>query len=272
MGAYCLALAGLTTISSHPKCGAKRSRPPMLISESRTYKLAKATLLAVLIAVTPVVAHLRGQTKPLPTAEKKEDPLAVLYKAAEKSLEEKKYKDALAQYEDLEKQATNVEDKLKAVVSFRKASCLYLMRDWSKAEAELTAFLTKYPRGTDDFFDNDNRRGVAELTLIEVLSSQAKWDAALARLEKIRSNNLARPEDRVNAFTLSAKIIADRVKNEPDDVKKAAYAQAIALLKQATAAGINTPERREAAYKLVELYTKLGLTKEAAQLKSEIDA
>jgi tetratricopeptide (TPR) repeat protein len=244
----------------------------MLISESRTYKLAKATLLAVLIAVTPVVAHLRGQTKPLPTAEKKEDPLAVLYKAAEKSLEEKKYKDALAQYEDLEKQATNVEDKLKAVVSFRKASCLYLMRDWSKAEAELTAFLTKYPRGTDDFFDNDNRRGVAELTLIEVLSSQAKWDAALARLEKIRSNNLARPEDRVNAFTLSAKIIADRVKNEPDDVKKAAYAQAIALLKQATAAGINTPERREAAYKLVELYTKLGLTKEAAQLKSEIDA
>lgn len=244
----------------------------MLIQESRTYKLAKAALIAVLIAVTPVVAHLKAQTKPLPTAEQKEDPLSVLFKEAEKSLDTKKYKEALAQYEELEKKAVDVELKLKAVVSFRKASCYYFMRDWPKAETELTAFLTKFPKGTDDFFDADNRRGIAELTLIEVLSSQAKFEAALARLEKIRTNTLARPEDRVNAFTLSAKIVSDRAKNAPDDVRKAALSQAIGLLKQATAEGINTPERREAANKLVELYTKLGLTKEASQLKSEIDA
>jgi len=244
----------------------------MLINESRTYKLAKAALIAVLIAVSPVVAHLKAQTKPLPTAEQKEDPLSVLYKEAEKNLEAKKYKEALGQYEELEKKAADVELKLKAVLSFRKASCHYFLRDWPKAEAELTSFLAKFPKGTEDFFDADNRRGVAELTLIEVLSSQAKFDLALGRLEKIRTNTLASPADRVNAFRLSAKIVSDRAKNAPDDVKKAALSQAIGLLKQATAEGINTPERREAANNLVELYTKLGLTKEAAQLKSEIDA
>jgi tetratricopeptide (TPR) repeat protein len=245
----------------------------MLIQESRTYKLAKAALLAVLIAVTPVTGILRAQAKkPLPTAEKQEDPLSVLYKAAEKSLEEKKYKEALEQYEQLDAKAVDVELKLKAVVSFRKALCHFFIKDWPRAQAELTAFLDKYPKGTEDFFDGDNRRGTADLLLIEALSKQGKWELALARLEKIRTNTLARPEERVNAFTLSAQIIVDRAKSSPDDVKKAAYAQAITLLKQATSDGINTPERREAAYKLVEMYTKLGLTKEASQLKNEIDA
>ena len=245
----------------------------MLIQESRTYQLAKAALLAVLLAVTPVTLALKAQNRPLPTAKKpEEDPLSVLFKAAEKSLDEKKYKEALAQFEELDGKAVDVELKLKAVVSFRKAICQFFIKDWPRAEAELTAFLDKYPKGTEDFFDGDNRRGTAELLLIEAFSKQGKWDLALARLEKIRTNSLARPEERVNAFTLSAQIVVDRAKASPEDVKKAAYSQAITLLKQATADGITTPERREAAYKLVEMYTKLGLTKEATQLKNEIDA
>ncbi|MBM3867641.1 MAG: tetratricopeptide repeat protein [Verrucomicrobia bacterium] len=244
----------------------------MLIQESRTYQLAKAALLAVLLAVTPVSGVLRAQSKPLPTAEVKEDPLNVLYKAADKAFEEKKYKEALALFEELEEKAGDVAASMKAVLSFRKATCLFFMKDWPKAQVELTGFLDKYPKGTEDFFDNDNRRGTAELLLIEAFSKQGKWDQALARLEKLRTNTLARPEERVNAFTLSAQIVVDRAKSSTDDLKKAAYAQAISLLKQATAEGINTPERREAAYKLVEMYTKLGLTKEASQLKSEIDA
>ena len=246
----------------------------MLIKESRTYKLAKATLLAVLIAVTPFTGDLRAQTKkPLPAVEKKEDPLSLLYKDAIKKLEEKKYREALALFEELDTKAVDVEPKLKAVVSFQKSLCHFFIKDWPRAEAELTAFLDKYPKGTEDFLsDTDNRRGTAELILIEAFSKQGKWELALARLEKIRTNSLARPEERVNAFTLSAQIIVDRAKSSPEDVKKAAYAQAIVLLKQATADGINTPERREAAYKLVEMYTKLGLAKEAAQLKNEIDA
>ena len=246
----------------------------MLTKESRTYKLAKAALLAVLIALTPVTGELYAQTKkPLPTAEKKEDPLSVLYKEAVKTFEEKKYKEALVIFEDLDAKAVDVEPKLKAVVSFQKSLCHFFIKDWPRAEAELTSFLEKYPKGTEDFLsDSDNRRGTAELLLIEAFSKQGKWDLALARLEKIRTNALTRLEERVNAYTLSAQIIVERSKNGQEDAKKAAYAQAISLLKQATADGIGTPERREAAYKLVEMYTKLGLTKEATQLKNEIDA
>jgi tetratricopeptide (TPR) repeat protein len=245
----------------------------MLIQESRTYKLAKAALLAVLIAVTPLTAVLRAQTaKPLPTAEKKEDPLSILFKAAEKSFEDKNYREALTQFEELDAKAVDVVPMLKAVVSFRKSLCFFFIKDWPRAQTELTAFLDNYPKGTEDFFDADNRRGTAELLLIESLSKQGKWDIALARLEKIRTNTLARPEERVNAFTLSAQIIVDRAKSSPEDVKRASYSQAIALLKQATADGIGTPERRDAAYKLVDMYSKLGLAKEATQLKNEIDA
>jgi outer membrane protein assembly factor BamD (BamD/ComL family) len=245
----------------------------MLIKESRNYKLAKAALLAVLIALTPVTSDLKAQARPLPTAEKKEDPLSLLYKDAIKNLEEKKYKEALVLFEELDTKAVDVEPKLKAVVSFQKSLCQFFIKDWPRAEAELTAFLDKFPKGTEDFLsDTDNRRGTAELLLIEAFSKQGKWELALVRLEKIRTNSLARPEERVNAFTLSAQIIVDRAKSSPDDVKRAAYAQGITLLKQATADGISTPERREAAYKLVEMYIKLGLTKEAAQLKNEIDA
>jgi len=244
----------------------------MLIKASRTYKLAKAALLAVLIALTPVTSDLKAQARPLPTAEKKEDPLSLLYKDAIKNLEEKKYREALALFEDLDAKAVDVEPKLKAVVSFQKSLCHFFIKDWPRAETELTAFLDKFPKGTEDFLDTDNRRGFVELLLIEAFSKQGKWELALARLEKIRTNTLARPEERVSAFTLSAQIIVDRAKSSPDDVKRAAFAQAITLLKQATASGITTPESREAAYKLVEMYTKLGLTKEATQLKNEIDA
>ena len=246
----------------------------MLIKESRTYKLAKAALLAVLIALTPVSGDLKAQTRPLPTAQKpQEDPLSLLYKDAIKNLEEKKYREALALFEDLDAKAVDVEPKLKAVVSFQKSLCHFFIKDWPRAETELTAFLDKFPKGTEDFLsDTDNRRGTAELLLIEAFSKQGKWELALARLEKIRTNTLARAEERVNAFTLSAQVIVDRAKSSPEDVKRAAFAQAITLLKQATASGITTPESREAAYKLVEMYTKLGLTKEATQLKNEIDA
>ena len=246
----------------------------MLTPESRTYQAAKAALLAVLIAVTPLTGVLLAQTPPLPGAKKQaEDPMSILYKAAVKSFEEKKYREALEQFEELDAKAVDVELKLKAVLSFQKSLCHFFIKDWPRAESELTAFLEKYPKGTEDFLsDTDNRRGVADLLLIEALSKQSRWELALARLEKIRSSALARPEERVNAFALSAQVIVDRAKSGTDDVKRAAYAQAITLLKQATADGINTPEKRDAAYKLVEMYTKLGLTKEATQLKNEVDA
>ncbi|MFM9000176.1 MAG: tetratricopeptide repeat protein [Opitutia bacterium] len=242
--------------------------------ESRTYRLAKAAILAVLIAVTPAPSLLRAQAAGAVVAGAKadEDPVAALFKSAEQLYEAKKYREALEKYVELEKKAEAAQDMYKAVVSFRKASCYYFIKDWPRTETELTSFLAKYPKGTEDFFDADNRRGVAELTLIESLSNQGKWDAALTRLEKIRNNIVERPEVRVNAFALSAKISVDRAKSGTDEAKKAGYSQAVTFLQQAIGEGVNTPERREAAIQLVEIYTKLGLPKEAEQLKAKVDA
>lgn len=244
-------------------------------TESRTYRLARAAILAVLIALAPAPSVVRAQAAGAVVgagSKAEEDPVAALFKEAEQLYDAKKYREALEKYVEVEKKAQEAADMYKAVISFRKASCYYFMKDWPRTEAEFTSFLAKFPKGTQDFFDADNRRGVAELTLIEAFSNQGKWDAALARLEKIRNSVTERTEVRVNAFALSAKISVDRAKSGTDEVKKAGYSQAIGFLQQAIGEGVNTPERREAAIQLVEIYTKLGLPKEAEQLKARVDA
>jgi tetratricopeptide (TPR) repeat protein len=248
----------------------------MVTHESRTYKLAKAAILAVLIAVVPATTVLRAQTTPKPAAaatKPPEDPLAALYNKAMAAMDKKQYAAALKDLEELEKKSTALPPFLQAVISFRKASVFYFQKDWTKADAELNSFLTKFPNGTEKFLDdNDNMRGVAQLTLVEVYANQSKWDDALKLLQILRTNPLIQPKDRLNAYTLSARIVEEKSKSGSEADKKQALGQAVGLLKQATAGGLNTPEAREAGMRLVEVYTKLGLVKDAEQLKAEIDA
>ena len=250
------------------------SYSPMVTPESRTYKLAKAAILAVLIAIIPATTPLRAQATPKPAAAKApEDPLAALYNKAMAEMDKKQFANSLKDLEELEKKSSALPPFLQAVISFRKASCYYLMKDWVKADAEINNFLTKFPNGTEKFLDdNDNMRGVAQLTLVEVYANQSKWDPALELLKMLRTNPLVQPKDRVNAYTLSARIIEEKSKSGSDADKKQALGQAVGLLKQATAGGLGTPEAREGGMRLVEVYTKLGLVKEAEQLKAEIDA
>jgi tetratricopeptide (TPR) repeat protein len=246
----------------------------MVTPESRTYKLAKAAILAVLIAIIPATTPLRAQATPKPAAAKaSEDPLAALYNKAMAEMDKKQFANSLKDLEELEKKSSALPPFLQAVISFRKASCYYLLKDWVKADAEINNFLTKFPNGTEKFLDdNDNMRGVAQLTLVEVYANQSKWDPALDLLKMLRTNPLVQPKDRVNAYTLSARIIEEKSKSGSDADKKQALGQAVGLLKQATAGGLGTPEAREGGMRLVEVYTKLGLVKEAEQLKAEIDA
>ena len=250
------------------------SYSPMVTPESRTYKLAKAAILAVLIAIIPATTPLRAQATPKPAAAKApEDPLAALYNKAMAEMDKKQFANSLKDLEELEKKSSALPPFLQAVISFRKASCYYLMKDWVKADAEINNFLTKFPNGTEKFLDdNDNMRGVAQLTLVEVYANQSKWDPALELLKMLRTNPLVQPKDRVNAYTLSARIIEEKSKSGSDADKKQALGQAVGLLKQATAGGLGTPEAREGGMRLVEVYTKLGLVKEAEQLKADIDA
>jgi len=244
----------------------------MVTQESRTYKLAKAAILAVLIAITPATPSLRAQGAPA-AAKTQEDPLTAQYNKTMVEIDKKQFPAALKNLDDLEKKVANMPPAMQATVCFHRARTFYLMKDWAKADAELNTFLTKYPEGTGKVIDeNDNMRGVAQLTLVEVYANQSKWDPALDLLKMLRTNPLVQPKDRVNAYTLSARVVEEKSKSGSEADKKTALGQAVGLLKQATAGGLGTPEAREGGMRLVEVYTKLGLVKEAEQLKAEIDA
>jgi tetratricopeptide (TPR) repeat protein len=244
----------------------------MVTQESRTYKLAKAAILAVLIAVIPATSPLRAQGAPA-AAKVQEDPLTAQYNKTMGEIDKKQFPAALKNLEDLEKKVANMGPAMQGTVCFHRARTFYLMKDWVKADTELNTFLTKYPEGTGRIIDeNDNMRGVAQLTLVEVYANQSKWDPALDLLKMLRTNPLVQPKDRVNAYTLSARIVEEKSKSGSEEEKKQALGQAVGLLKQVTGGGLGTPEAREGGMRLVEVYTKLGLVKEAEQLKAEIDA
>jgi len=244
----------------------------MARTESRTYRLAKAALLAVLVALTPVPATVCAQQPP---AAKAPNPIEALGIQAETAFAAKKYKEAIGYYAELEKQfSSKLAPKENAALLFRKATCQFLLKDWSAAQESLQTFLTKYPQGTEDFYDkNNNMRGVARLSLIEIYANQSKWDDALRDLETLRRPSPEiRAEDRVLAYVLTAKVLEEKAKGLSDAELKVALTQAMGLLQQVIADGIGTPERREGANKLVEIYTKLGMSKEAEQLRADIEA
>lgn len=107
----------------------------MATHESRTYQLAKAAILAVLLAVTPVATPARAQTKPAAAAPAAENKLETLFKRAGKEMEAKKYKAAYDTLTEMEKQLpTEAADMLKAVLAFNKAVAVYTLKDWAKTE------------------------------------------------------------------------------------------------------------------------------------------
>jgi outer membrane protein assembly factor BamD (BamD/ComL family) len=74
----------------------------MVTPESRTYKLAKAAILAVLIAIIPATTPLRAQGAPA-AAKVQEDPLTAQYNKTMGEIDKKQFTAALKNLEDLEK-------------------------------------------------------------------------------------------------------------------------------------------------------------------------
>ncbi|MFM9016713.1 MAG: hypothetical protein ACKOLZ_04255 [Verrucomicrobiota bacterium] len=68
-------------------------------TESRTFRLARAAILAVLIAVTPAPSVVRAQAAgAVVGAKADEDPVATLFREAEQLYDAKKYREALETY------------------------------------------------------------------------------------------------------------------------------------------------------------------------------
>ena len=103
----------------------------MATHESRTYQLAKAAILAVLLAVTPVATPLRAQNKPAAAAPAPENKLDALFKKAGKEMEAKKYQ---AAYDTLTEMEQDVQSSIsyaggKKLMDIRKVNYVTLGGD-----------------------------------------------------------------------------------------------------------------------------------------------
>ena len=244
----------------------------MALFAHRFFRLLAIVTLVALFTGTFGSTLCLAQNKATPV-KPVEDPLTILFTKAMLAMDQKKYDEALKNLDEIEKKAPKLDTKLAAVIQYKRASCYYLKKDWARAEQAINLFLNKFPKGTEDFFDiNDNKLGVARLTLVEVYGGESKWEEALKLLSELRTSPLVQPQDRVSAYALSGRIIIEQAKGGTEPEKRKAYGQALELLKKAIAGGLSTPEAREAGNQLVEVYTKLGLVKEAEQLKAEIDS
>lgn len=227
--------------------------------------------LAAVIAAAAYTPFAQAQNKAPAT---KADPLVTLLEGGEASFQKGKYQEAAPKYKEaLEKFATRLEDKQKASLVFRIASCAFLSRDWKESEKWLTDFLQNYPKGTEDFLDpNNNYRGQAQLSLAETQANLGKYDEAIAGLRAFSISFDNSPEQKTRAMMFMAVLVERKVEKGTPEEQKNASLTAIAIIEPITRNNLSLPEVREAAYRLVSLYTKAGKVKEATQLRKELEA
>ncbi|MDR1818446.1 MAG: hypothetical protein LBR07_09850 [Puniceicoccales bacterium] len=257
--------------------------------------LAGLVALAAAFPALPFAA-LDAAAAPAPAAQQL-PPVEILFNKAEKNFLAGKLKEAVPQYTQLiEKHANDIPNVAAyALFHLRLASCYHgiagkfdmekekerelAMQYWALSEKELKIFLdtSKYPKGTDNLLDNnDNFRLRAQITLAEVLSKQMKWNDAINQLTPL----LRRGAIDVNEATRTrAAVMLSRVHEgqaaEMDKPKREAILRSDLeklLLPRIASKYFLLPENKEAGTRIVEIYTKLGMTKEAKQLNEEINA
>lgn len=245
----------------------------MVMKRPTPHSPAVATLTTLLcfIAVAPLV---HAQTKPAPAKAAAADPVSTLLDGAEGDFFAGRYPAAILKYDEaLKKYGVNMNDDQRGALTFRKAAATFYQKKWPEAEAALKDFLEKFPNGTGDILmPGNNMRGAAQLSLVEAQVTQKKYDEALAGLNAFSINLNNRFEDKVKAQTYMALVVQLKYATGTPEEKKGAVKTAINILKPITQNSLSIPEVREAAYKLVELYTKAGLDAEAVSLRKDLEA
>lgn len=230
-----------------------------------------ATLLCIL-AASPIV---RAQQAPKPAAPAKADPLMTLLEGGEADFFAGKYAPAILKYDEaLKKFGTSMNDDQRGAISFRRAASLFFLKKWPEAEAALKDFLTTFPNGAGKILDpNNNMRGAAKLSLVEAQVTQKKFDEALAGLQSFTVSLDNSQSDKTKAWIYMAAVVQLKFASGTPEEQKGAVTTAINILRRAIqGTNISLPEVREAAYKLVELYTKAGMVAEATALRKELEA
>ncbi|MDR1497817.1 MAG: hypothetical protein LBS59_05320 [Puniceicoccales bacterium] len=260
-------------------------QPSIEFSHLRAHR---AFVFGLLIAAATLVPTLNVCAAPpaRAAAAEEKDPILQLFSKAEKLFQTSKFKEAIKSYAQLlvdgEKSGLFEENPASsALVHLRLASCYYNLKLWPFAEKELLIFLDvkKHPKGTDSLLGSDNNyRGIAQITLSDVYAKQKKWDDAIKLLATVtqRSNFNIRQEDRIRAIVLLTRVL--EAKGDADEasaaVKKKIASDSLQqyLLPIIAGRAYQIPEVKDAAHRAVELYTKIGATKEARALSDGISS
>lgn len=189
----------------------------------------------------------------------------------------KKYEEADNLYKTLiEKYADRMSPEQVGALTVRRAACQINRRQWAAAEPLLKDFLDlqKFPNGAGDILmPGNNFRGPALLSLAECQANQGKFDEAIAGLRMFSlAVTVNKFDDRMKALMYMADLTERKVEKGTPAEKTAAAKAAVAIIKPITQNSFTIPEVREAGYKLVGLYTKLGMAPEANQLRKELEA
>ena len=245
---------------------------------SRPSTAALLTAIALSLFIAP---DSFAQAKPQGKQPDKQAPRRVtketMLEDAEAAFGAKKYAEADNLYKAIiEKYEAILETEQVAALYVRRAATHINRKNWAEAEPILRTFLdlNKFPNGAKDILiPGSDFRGPAMLSLAECLVKQGKVDEALHSLRMfslgVTSNSFA---DRMKALTYMADLTELKAEKGTAAEKNAAAKAAVAIIKPITQNGFSIPEVREAGYKLVGLYTKLGMIPEANQLRTELEA
>ena len=248
-----------------------------MLKKSRSYALAAAALAAVFIALTPVAApSVFAQAAP---AQQKKSPLEIEAENAYKLANEKKYPEAIAAFKALKngKYKDWLEtNEMVSALDYQIAACLIAQKKWAEAEAELKAFVEKYPK--------DAQLTDVRLALVNCYVQQERWEDARVTVDVILKWLERNPNPGLAIKAMLARVdllqregaAKDKAGTKPpegvDSWEKLALATSAQALYSLTNNNINSSEMIEARQKLINIYRKLGRVGEANAVKEKVDA
>ncbi len=245
----------------------------------RTTVLALLATISLALFTAPQAQAQAKKKAPAKPAAAQARPVTqqTLLEDSEAAFAERRYEDADKLYATLiEKYTPMMLSEQVAALTVRRAACQLNRGKWAEAEPFLRDFLDlqKFPNGAGDILlPGNNFRGAAMLSLSECLAKQGKHDEAIRGL-RMFSLGVATDQfsDRMKAVMYMADLTEQKAAKGTPAEQQAATRAAMEMVKPITQNNLTIPEVREAGYKLVGLYTKLGMAAEANQLRSELEA
>ena len=233
--------------------------------KSRTFSMASAALLAILIALGSVA------TMPESFAQEKQLTMQQRYDEGFKKIQEQDYEGGLKILEKLKvERGDRLSETQKASIDYLRATAYYNLKKWDEAATILRDFPILYPKGTGE---KDDRIATSQISLADIYMQQEKWKEAREQLLKVSKMASLSQTDQMRMEIVRTDVIQKEAEatKDPEMIKKA-LATSEQLLKTLVAGVGNTPEAIEAKLRLVQVYLKQNKRAEAEALKAEIDS